>query len=270
VPFPGYDRLRTELTESTPRAMIAIATEAGEAVRLLDVPAKSGMGRITWDVRGPSPDAIDLTPRGFRAPWESGPVGPLVAPGRYTATLLVVSADGVRSVGSPQSFTVKPVANLRPGTDFVAVAAFQREVAESRRRLAAANAEVGRVRDVLRHARAAVLAAPRADPALLGQIDGTERSLAAIVVRLSGDPARRRLNQSDVASISSRLFAASSVWATRQPATATQRAGVAWATTELAAVTRDLRALVSGDLARLEAALEAAGAPATPGRRPPE
>ena len=270
MPFPGYDRLRNELTESTPRALIAIATEAGERVRLLDVPVKPGMGRITWDLRGPSPDPIDLTPRGFRAPWESSPTGPLVAPGRYSATLMVVSAAGVRSVGSPQLFTVKPVANFRPGTDFVAVAAFQREVAESRRRLAATNAEVGRVRDVLRHARAAVLAAPRAEPALLGQIDGIEQSLAAIVLRLSGDPARRRLSQSDVASIGSRLFAASSVWETRQPPTATQRAGVTWATTELAAVTRDLRALVSGDLARIEAALDAAGAPATPGRRPPQ
>ncbi len=270
VPFPGYDRLRNELTEGTPRALIVIATDAGERVRLLDVPARAGMGRVTWDLRGPSPDPIDLTPRGFRAPWESSPTGPLVAPGRYTATLMVVSATGVRSVGSPQAFMVKPVANLRAGTDVVAVAAFQREVAESRRRLSVANVEVARVRDVLRHARAAVLAAPRADPALLGQIDGIEQSLATIVVRLSGDPARRRLSQSDVTSIGSRLGAASSVWQTRQPPTATQRAGVTWATTELATVTRELRALVSGDLARIEAALEAAGAPATPGRRTPQ
>jgi hypothetical protein len=182
--------------------------------------------------------------------------------------MMIVSASGVRTVGASQSFTVRPVPNLRAPIDFVAVAAFQRDVAEQLRRLSMANAEISRIRTVLRHARAAVLAAPRAAPALLGQADSIEVAVAALALRLSGDPARQQLSQSDVNSIASRIYAASESWSTRQLPTATQRDGVTWASTELAAVVRDLRSLGSGPLARLEAALEAAGAPSTPGRPP--
>ncbi|MCU0647836.1 MAG: hypothetical protein MUF00_07555 [Gemmatimonadaceae bacterium] len=268
VPFPGYDRLRAEQMERAPRLWITIANEAGERVRVLDLPARAGVGRVTWDLRGPSPDPIDLSPRGFRPPWDAGPDGPLVAPGRYTATLLLVSAGGVRTVGASQSFTVRPVPNVRSSIDFVTVAAFQREVAEQMRTLSMANAEVARIRTVLQHARAAVLAAPRAAPTVLSQADSIEVTVSALALRLSGDPARQRLSQSDVASIGSRIFAAAETWSSRQPPTATQRDGVAWASTELVAVVRDVRALRSGALARLEAALEAAGAPYTPGRPP--
>jgi hypothetical protein len=121
---------------------------------------------------------------------------------------------------------------------------------------------------VLRHARAAVLAAPRAAPVLLGQADSIEVAVAALALRLSGDPARQQLSQSDVNSIGARIYAAAESWSSRQPPTTTQRDGVASASTELAAVVRDLQSIRSGPLARLEAALEAAGAPSTPGRPP--
>jgi photosystem II stability/assembly factor-like uncharacterized protein len=266
VPFPGYERLGAEATEGAPRALIAIANAAGERVRLLDVPARAGTGRASWDLRGPSPDAVDLSPPGFRPPWATATVGPLVSPGRYTATLLVVSGAGVRTLGSAQTFTVKPLMNVR--ADFAAVAAFQAEVAELRRQLSATNAEIDRLRQLLRHARVALVAAPRAEPTLLPRADSIEAAVSAIARRLSGDPARQRLSQSDVPSVASRINDAASSWDNRQLPTQTQRAGVAWSTGELAAIRRDLRALVTGDLARFEAALEAAGAPWTPGRRP--
>ena len=40
-------------------------------------------------------------------------------------TLMVVSASGVRTLGTPQSFEVKPVNNVPQGTNFTEVAAFQ-------------------------------------------------------------------------------------------------------------------------------------------------
>jgi hypothetical protein len=67
-------------------------------------------------------------------------------------------------------------------------------------------------------------------------------------------------------SISSRVGTATSTFATRMPATATQREQVGLAEVELEAFARELRAFIEGDIARLRAALEAAGAPWTPGR----
>jgi hypothetical protein len=51
--------------------------------------------------------------------------------------------------------------------------------------------------------------------------------------------------------------------------TATQRRSLEIATAGLDALERDLKALIAGDLAKLEEAFAAAGAPWVPGRRVP-
>jgi len=159
------------------------------------------------------------------------------------------------------------VPNAPPGTDFVAVAAFQQQTAELRRRVAGAEAEIGGVLEQLRHMRAALLQAPRANPALFARIDSLTRALAGLELRLSGDPARQRLNESDAPSISGRVGQVmNGHWETRQTPTATQRRDLEIATAAFETLARDLKALVEGDLARLKADLEAAGAPWTPGR----
>jgi hypothetical protein len=115
--------------------------------------------------------------------------------------------------------------------------------------------------------RAALLEAPKADPALFAAIDSASAVLAAIERRLSGDPARGRLNEPDTPSISGRVGSvAAGHWETRQMPTATQRRDLELASTQLAGLQQELRAIVTGEIARLEAALEAAGAPYS---RPP-
>ena len=266
VPFPGFERLGAEALDPGPKVMIVISDANGRAVRRIEGPARAGLHRVNWDLRGPSPEPIDLSPPGFRPPWAEPARGPLVAPGRYTATLVIVSVGDVRTVGSPQSFEVKPVNTVAPGTDPAAVAAFQQEVAGLRRRAAAASREIGRVRDELRHMRAALVATPRADAALFRQLDDVNRALAGLSRRLDGDPVRGRLSESDAPSISGRVSSAMSAWETRQMPTATQRRDAEIAGAELATLSRDVEALVSGPLAALRAALEAAGAPWTPRR----
>jgi hypothetical protein len=266
VPFPGYERLAAEALEAGPQVIVTITDAGGQAVRRLEAPAKAGLHRINWDLRGANPDPIDLSPPGFVPPWGDSPKGPLVAPGRYTATLMIVSPEGVRPAGTPQSFEVKPVDNLPGGTDLAAVAAFQQEVAELRRETAATSQEVGRIRDELRHMRAAVLATPKADATLFRQIDDVSASLAGLSRRLNGDPARGRLNEPDVPSVAGRAYSAMSTWETRPPPTATQRRDVEIAGSELSSVQQELESLKAGALAKLRAALDAAGAPWTPGR----
>ena len=267
VPFPGFDRLFAESLESGPKVAIVIADARGQAVRRLEGTAKAGVHRINWDLRGPSPEPIDLRPPGWQPPWSDTAKGPLVAPGRYTATLMLVSTSGIRTLGKPQSFEVKPVNNLQEGTDPGAVAAFQQEAAELRRRTAATSREIAQVRDDVRHMRAALVTTPKADPALLRRVDDVDKKLAELSRRLDGDPVRGRLNESAAPSISDRVFSAMSTWETRQMPTATQRRDVEVAGAELGTVTKELDGLAAGELKALGAALDAAGAPWTPRRR---
>ena len=115
--------------------------------------------------------------------------------------------------------------------------------------------------------RAALLQAPRANPDLFTRMDSVTKALAGLALRLSGDPARQALNESDAPSISGRVGQViGGHWETRQIPTATQRRDIEIAGEALETLTRELKALIEGDVARLKADLEAAGGPWTPGR----
>ncbi len=270
IPFPGYDALRTESLESGPRVAMVVRDAAGDAVRRVMGPATEGLHRVTWDLRRPAPDPVDLTPPGFTPPWAGAPRGPLAPPGDYTVQMALITETGVERVGDPQSFTVKPVPNIDAATDFTAAMAFAEETADLLRRARGAAAEIGQVRDRLRHMRAALDQTPAAANDLYTRLEGIEQRLAGIAVRLQGDPARGALNEPSSPSILGRLGqVAGGHWGTRQPPTATQRESFEIAQGGFMRVSMALRALVDEALAELEADMEAAGAPWTPGRRVP-
>jgi hypothetical protein len=94
-----------------------------------------------------------------------------------------------------------------------------------------------------------------------------EASLAALRVRLIGDPTRGNWNEPSVPSVRQRVRqVANGHWDTRQAPTATQRASLAVASSEFAALIIELAAVLGTELPAFEAELEGAGAPWTPGR----
>jgi photosystem II stability/assembly factor-like uncharacterized protein len=270
VPFPGWEQLREETLESGPRAFLVVRDARGEPVRWVEGPAKKGLHRVSWDLRGPAPDPVDLSTPGFVPPWAGPSKGPLVAPGEYTAELQLVSSEGVKVLGNRQAFQVKPVPTAPPGTDFQAVAAFQWETSELMRRIAGAGEGIGDLQNRIRHMRAALAETPRADPALFGRIDQLGRRLGGLQTRLWGDRIRGSLNEPGIPGISGRVGQViGGHWDTRQVPTATQRRNIEIAAAGFEAWSRELARLIEEDLAQMERDLEAAGAPWTPGRRLP-
>ena len=268
VPFPGHDALPAQALAQGAKVLLLVRDQAGNPVRWVEGPARKGLHRVSWDLRRPAPDPVDLSVPGFIPPWASDPQGPFAGPGRYQVELFVVTASGVERLGEAQGFEVKPVPTFAAGTDFQAIAAFQAQTSEMLRKLGGAGEEVGRVRDRLRHMRAALVATPAADPALFGRMDAIETSLSTIQVELYGDPARGRLDESSSPGLNGRVGSAAwGHWDTRQPPTATMRRNVEIAAASLDGVVARLATLIEGDLTRLEEDLAAAGAPWTPGRR---
>ena len=268
VAFPGYDALRAEAGESGARVLLQVSDAAGEPVRWIEGPARAGLHRVTWDLRRPPPNPISLTRPGFRPPWVTDPVGPLAPPGTYSVQMVLVSAEGVAEIGAPQSFVVKPVASAPPGTDFVAIADFQRLTSELSRRSGAASGEIGRLGERLRFMRAALLRTPRADASLFGRMDDLARALDGLALRLDRDPIRGSLDESSVPTISNRVGnVIGGHWSTRMTPTQTQRTNIEIAERDLGILERDLTDLIEGELMPIEEALAAAGAPWTPGAR---
>ena len=269
VPFPGWDRLRQEAVEGKPRVLLEVRDAQDRPVRWIEGPAQKGLHRVSWDLRLPPPDPVDLSTPGFTPPWAGSPQGPLVAPGRYSVRMLLLTSDGVETLGTTQTFEVKPVPTTPPGTDFEAVVAFQQEASALMRQVASAGEEIGQLQDRLRHMRAALLDAPRADLTLFARLDAFGAALDELRTRLSGDRVRGRLRESSTPSIRSRVGRTRGHWNTRQTPTATHRRNLEIAHNQFGDLRRDLSALIENDLAQLESDLDAAGAPWTPGRRLP-
>ena len=268
APFPGYETLRAEAAESAPKVLVRVSDDSGAPVRWLEGSARAGLHRVAWDLRRAAPDPITLSTPDFVPPWMTDPVGPLAPPGQYSAQLVLVSAGGVEEVGEARSFQVKAIPSAPPGTNFVAVAAFQYQVSELQRRIGVASSELGRQLERLEYMRAALLRTPSASAELFGGIDEIALAFDEVVLRLQGDGLRGSLNESSAPSVANRVGnVVGGHWQTRQNPTATQRRNIEIAESELAGIERDLAGIIDGPLAELEEALAGAGAPWTPGRR---
>ena len=261
IPFPGWERLLEESLEAVPRVMVLVSDASDKPVRWLEASAKKGTHRITWDLRFPAPDAVDLTTPGFVPPWVGEPQGPLVAPGRYTARLFALDDGRVSQLGEPRSFNVKPVRDAADGIDYAGVARYQQDTSVLVREIANAREELKRTQDLLRHMKAAAISAPLAEASLFTRLDAFGVELSKLEMRLSGDKVRAGLNETSVPSIGGRAYYAANTWDTTQAPTATQRAGFEIAMRDFTAFAADLEALLENQLVQLEADLEAAGAP---------
>jgi uncharacterized coiled-coil protein SlyX len=262
VPFPGWGRLLEESLESEPKTVVLIKNAQGEPVRWLKGPATRGLHRIAWDLRHPAPDAITLEKPKFKPPWVTDPAGPMAAPGRYSAELMVLAGGQSKTLGTTQTFEVKPVPTAPDGTDFATVAAFQKQTLDLMRRIAAAQREIARTEEQLQRMRAAVQQASPSTTALYQQLDEFSVSLNNLKTQLSGDAIRSLREEATSPSLTDRVQrVVSGHWQTRQMPTATHMRNIDIASEAFERLRSDLSALLDAPLADLEAELESAGAP---------
>lgn len=270
VPFPGWETLREESLEPEPALLLTVRDADGRPVRRLEAPARAGLQRLAWNLRLPAPDPIDLEVPEFRAPWDTPGEGPLAPPGRYSVEMALRTAEGLRPVAARQEFEVKvlPGAVFTPA-DYQAATGFAAETRELLRRAAGLDEELDRTADRLRHLRAALAVTPAADPALYAHLDQLAATLHHLEARLGGDAIRRAWQEPVEPSTIDRLREiAGGHWATRQAPTETQQRSQEVARQQLAGIEADLARLLDEELPEVESALETAGAPWTPGRRP--
>jgi hypothetical protein len=88
------------------KLVITITDDGGRQIRRMDVDKTPGLRRVAWNLRGEPSATAPQTGRGFGGGRGGPPLGPLVTPGRYRATLGKVAGDTVTPLGPPQSFSV--------------------------------------------------------------------------------------------------------------------------------------------------------------------
>lgn len=270
LPYPTWDELRAEDEEVEPEIVLVVQDDSGAAVRRLVCPRDKGFHRVAWDLRYPPSTPVELKAVEPEFSWEEPPRGPLAAPGTYTVTLAKKVDGALTTLAGPERFEVAPLglATL-PAADRPALLAFQRKVAELHRAVRGALAVAQETDDRLAHLRKAALQTPGADPALLAEVEALRLRLRAILAELRGDETVSRRNEPTPPSIQERVEnVVGSQWLTTAAPSQTEQDAYLHAGTAFARVLAELRALVETDLRALEARLEAAGAPWTPGRVP--
>ncbi len=131
TPNPPYGAVFTYNVVQAPageaKLWLNITDDAGRAVRRMEVPKDPGLHRAAWNLRGepPAQPAGETGGRGRGAVPVGGgddqeqpaqavgrgaqPQGPVVAAGRYRATLATVNGESLTAIGQPQTFAVVPL-----------------------------------------------------------------------------------------------------------------------------------------------------------------
>jgi hypothetical protein len=263
APYPTVEEMRAEDEEKEPRVFLTVRKgTGGEVVRHVEGSRQKGLHRVAWDLRYPGVTPVQVSGRSSD--------GPLVVPGTYSVTLSK-EVDGVVSeIAPPVPFEVKALDQSSfPAQDPAEVLAFHHRAGELLRAVTGAQRALGEAQERLSHLRLAVTETPAARVELLVTVEEIQKKIHGLGTRLSGDRTVARRQEPTSPSIAERIR---SVWSdaisvTSAP-TRTQQDQALYAAEEFSVVLKEVRSLIEKDLADLEKALEAAGAPWTPGRVP--
>jgi photosystem II stability/assembly factor-like uncharacterized protein len=267
---PSSEELRSEEEEETPVIILTISDSAGRVVRRLAGPVTQGVNRINWDMRYPAPVLSQRPPEPEEELFGDPPSGPLVLPGKFTVALAKRASGVTTPLSTSQEFMVhvEGQASMAPA-DRAALVEFQQKAARLQRAVTGALEIANQLKARMALIKRALQETPAADNKLTDDAAGIDRKINEILRALRGDAAARARNENTPPSISERVGAivGGQRMSTARP-TQTQMDHYAAAAQEFEQTLAQLKSLIEGDLARLEKAMEAAGAPWTPGRIP--
>ena len=271
LPYPALADLSAEEEEEAPAIIVTISDASGRVIRRLTAPLSSGINRVSWDLRYPAPTLAPPRPAdGEEDPFAEPPGGPLVMPGKYSVSFAKRVNGAISKLSAPQEFTVYVEGQAAmSGPDRAALVEFQQKVARLQRAVSGAVETANQLRTRLGQIKRALHETPAAEAKLMEDAASIEKRNNELLRALRGDNALRQRQEILPPSISERVntIVSDQRMSTSAP-TQTQKDHYAAAAQEFETVLNRLRPLIEGDLARLEKAMESAGAPWTPGRIP--
>lgn len=267
--FPSKDQLRAEAEEEAPAILLEIQDQKGRVIRTLSGPAAQGMQRITWDLREPAA-VVPSAPKGDEDFFAAPSRGPLVRPGTYRVVLSKRVRGKVTSLGQTREFQVV-MDNGTTGSPSEAdeYFTFQNQALKLQRAVAGTQEAANELASRLERIKRTLDHSPNVDGKWKDVVRKLEQKNRDILRALRGDSVLRAHNENTPLSISDRVsYLVGAQRNALQWPTQTQRDAYKIASDELREELSKLRALIEVELRALERALDAAGAPWTPGRLP--
>jgi photosystem II stability/assembly factor-like uncharacterized protein len=268
-PYPSWDQLRREDREEAPSVTLTVRDASGNVVQRIDAPAGKGFHRVAWNMRYPAPNPVELNPDTDFAPWESPPQGPMALPGQYSVSLSKRMQGELVEISAAQSFTLKPLFEGGLVTDDrQALLDFEMQSNDLYRAILGANKTRGEIQDRIDHLLKAAVETPASSEAQAQALRALNARMQDLKVRFSGDSTISSRAEPVPMSMTSRISSiVGGHWDSQSSVTENYRNSYRIAEQQFRQALPELKA-IAADLAKVEAELQAEGAPWTPGRIP--
>jgi photosystem II stability/assembly factor-like uncharacterized protein len=204
--YPSIDSLRMEDLQPEPYLLFTIKDQGGNVIRHLKTAAKKGLQRIAWDFKYTTPASV--TNRYTPAPDQlfGGPEeGHLAAPGQYSVTLSKYEDGLLSEMAGPVTFVVKLLEQSSLPVNLKANVAFNKQVADLRKAVAAANDLVNTMATRLTHINQAAQDMPAPPKAILEKAYALSQQLSKVRVKLFGDQTKAQREFETLPSIGNRV-----------------------------------------------------------------
>ncbi len=197
--------LDAEMTEEKDKLWMIIKDDNGNLVRRLPCEAKKGFNKITWDLRYPATDMIELTPPSGNGN-NGGPFGILAAPGKYTASLMHESNGAEAMLSETISFNVKPLYEPAEGTVMEQTKAFWEDYAGLVRNSSGMQSEYSHTEQKLAAVKRAVGNSNLSSKDYAATLMEATQQLNMLENKMSGSKAKREIGEKTIPTLGDRLF----------------------------------------------------------------
>ena len=268
TPYVGFDELERERRQPKATVLLTVRDAEANVVRTLEGPAKAGFHRVAWDLSFPTTSAIERIAGERRGGGpDRGDSGFMAPPGSYSVTLSKKVDGEVTQLAGPVDFEVVRVfQGVLKGSSPMDAAEFTNQIAALQRGVTAADEAMELVFKSIEELERALARSTTAPGTLDTELEALKQKLYDLDQAMSGNRTIGAMGHPHVPTVSRRLRVASMSSMSDYGPTTTQRRALEIARTEFATLESSLRQLIDVDLPALEAKMEAAGVPWTPGR----
>jgi len=202
VLFPGWEQVEAEIRQPEPKIWVTVSDLKGTVIRNIEAENKKGFNRISWDLRYPSLNVIDIKKELPKK--ESGSY--LVGPGTYSVTLSKEIDGKVTVLSGPKQFEVKQLyQGTLKGLGSEKRIAFNSQLRDLQKEVSAA---VLKVKKLLKKMDALKLAALKINvdsKEIIRQIYNTKQKIYILDEKLSGKKSKNEVGEKDNPTILYRL-----------------------------------------------------------------
>ena len=205
LPVAEWSDLDAELTEEKDKLWLVVQDAEGNTIRRLSCPPKKGFNKVTWDLRYPATNMIELNPR-QRGEWENAPQGVLAAPGKYTAFLLKESKGIEEILTETVSFNVVPLYDPVENSDPKVTESFWKDYSSLVRTSSVLQSSYASTEMKLKAVKRATSNSTLSPAAYASTLGEATKNLQNLENRMSGSKAKREIGEKTIPNLGDRLF----------------------------------------------------------------